>query len=388
MSDSEEPTGASAASQASPPLPSQLGVAMQAAPLIQGITPPKPRDTTTNIAENWKQFKQIWENYAIITNLTAQADQYRVALFLHCLGPDAMKIYNGTQFANETDRRTLSKVNEKFDEFTIGEVNETYERYIFNGRNQGQDESIDAYITALRSLAITCGSLFCDCLADSLLRDLIVLGINNHALRKRLLQERNLDLKTCIDLCRSSEAASSQTNNISGASSTKNDVHRLKVQPTKSSLKLKYDRNAKHHKHQKRKISKFCAGNHPLKKELCPVWQKRCQKWNGRNHFATVCKKGQARGVQGLSEQPELDSDEHDDSYESSDYEFLDVMAAKIEQTSGYAREIYTKMMINDKKSKFQIDCGASINIITKCHPTRSYVTPSNKTLKMWMGQK
>ena len=85
--------------------------------------PPKPLDTTTNIAENWKQFKQIWENYAIITNLT---EQYRVALFFQCLAPDAMKIYNGIQFASETDRRTLSKIVEKFDEFTIGEVNETY----------------------------------------------------------------------------------------------------------------------------------------------------------------------------------------------------------------------------------------------------------------------
>ena len=85
--------------------------------------------------------------------------------------------------------------------------------------------------------------------------------------------------------------------------------------------------------------------------------QKRCQKCNGRNHFATVCKKGQARGVHGLSEQPELDGDEHDDSYESSDYEFLAVIVVEpsihaIEQTSGYAREIYAEMMINNKKIK------------------------------------
>ena len=69
----------------------------------------------------------------------AQTEQYRVTLFLHCLGPDAKKIYNGMQFTNETDRCTLSKIIEKFDEFTIGEVYETYERYIFNGRNQGQN---------------------------------------------------------------------------------------------------------------------------------------------------------------------------------------------------------------------------------------------------------
>ena len=163
--------------------------------------PSKPLNTTTNVAENWKQFKQIWDNYVIITNLTAQTEKYRVTLFFHCLGPDAMKIYNVMQFANETKCNTLSKIIEKFDEFTIREVNESYERYIFNGWNQGQDESIEAYITVLRSLAKTCG--FCDCLANSLLRDRIVLRINNHTIQKRLLQDRKLILKSasiCVEV--------------------------------------------------------------------------------------------------------------------------------------------------------------------------------------------
>ena len=87
--------------------------------------------------------------------------------------------------------------------------------------------------------------------------------------------------------------------------------------------------------------------------------------------------------VQWLSEQTELDSDQHDDSYESGDYEFLAVIAVEpsihaIEQTSAYAREIYTEMMITDKKIKFQIECGASINIITKCHTTKK----SRNTIK------
>ena len=92
-----------------------------------------------------------------------------------------------------------------------------------------------------------------------------------------------------------------------------------------------------------------------------------------------------------MSEQPELDSDEHDDSYESSDQEFFIIIAVEpsihaVEQTCGYMRELYTEMMINDRKIKFQIDCGASINIITKCHTTRRHITPSKKTLKTWNG--
>ena len=139
------------------------------------------------------------------------------------------------------------------------------------------------------------------------------------------------------------------------------------------------------------RIANSALGITLWKKELCPAWQKRREKCNKRNHFATVCWKGQALGVHRLSERPQLDSDEQDDSYESSDYEFLAVTTVEpsthaIEQTSGYAREIQWEMMINDKKIKFQIDYGASTSIITKCQTTRSRITPSNKTLKMWNG--
>ena len=43
----------------------------------------------------------------------------------------------------------------------MGKTNVIYERYKFNNRSQELDESIDAYTTALRTLAETCefGSL-------------------------------------------------------------------------------------------------------------------------------------------------------------------------------------------------------------------------------------
>ena len=74
-------------------------------------------------------------------------------------------------------------------------------RYVFNSRNQGEDESIDGYVAILRTLARTCN--FCDCLKDSLIRDRIVFGVNSDQTRKKLLQEQKLSLKKFIDLCRS-----------------------------------------------------------------------------------------------------------------------------------------------------------------------------------------
>ena len=94
---------------------------------------------------------------------------------------------------------------EKLDEFAIGEVSE---RYLFNSRNQEADESIDAYVTALRKLAQTCN--FCECLNDTLIRDRIVLGVKSKHLRERLLQDRKLTLSKRVDVCRSCEATSPQ----------------------------------------------------------------------------------------------------------------------------------------------------------------------------------
>ena len=47
-------------------------------PLVQGIKPPGHLQVNGNIADNWKSYKQIWGNYSIITNLTAQAEEYQV----------------------------------------------------------------------------------------------------------------------------------------------------------------------------------------------------------------------------------------------------------------------------------------------------------------------
>ena len=53
------------------------------------------------------------------------------------------RMFEGMDFATDTDRNILSKIVEKFEEFCIGQTNETYERFVFNRRNQEEDESFE-----------------------------------------------------------------------------------------------------------------------------------------------------------------------------------------------------------------------------------------------------
>ena len=78
---------------------------------------------------------------------------------------------------------------------------------MFNHQDQESNESVDAYVTALRKLVKTCnyGSL-----TDSLIHDRMVVGINDNSACKKLLQTRKLTLGQCIDICRSSQTSARQ----------------------------------------------------------------------------------------------------------------------------------------------------------------------------------
>ena len=90
----------------------------------------------------------------------------------------------------------MDKVLELWQNYYIGRTNVIYERYKFNNRSQEANESIDAYTTALRTLAETCEF---SSLKDDLIRDRLVCGIRDNGLRKKLLQEPKLTLKKCLD---------------------------------------------------------------------------------------------------------------------------------------------------------------------------------------------
>ena len=108
--------------------------------------------TTGTVADNWKVWKQMWSNYMVIAQLQMKSSAYKVALFLHCIGIDVLKIFNGFRFDSPDNKNDLAKIIQKFDKFTIGELNETFKRYTFNSRNPQENKSIDAYVTILAHL--------------------------------------------------------------------------------------------------------------------------------------------------------------------------------------------------------------------------------------------
>ena len=193
-------------------------------PMLQNVPFPPKLEIRGNLANNWKRFKRVWCNYEIASRLIKQGREERTATLLTCLGPDALEIVDGLNFASDLERTNPEVVIQKLETFCIGETNETYERYQFNKRDQELNESIDSYVSVLRNLAKTCNY---GTLEENLIRDRIVMGIRENSTRKRLLQESELTLNRCIDICRANESTEIQLKAIK----SEEEVYLLKKKP-------------------------------------------------------------------------------------------------------------------------------------------------------------
>ena len=85
--------------------------------------------------------------------------------------------------------------------------NIAFERHVFRQATQKADETMDAYVTRLRTLSKTCE--FGTSLGE-MIRDQIIEKCASNALRRRLLRERELTLDNLLLIARSFELADRQ----------------------------------------------------------------------------------------------------------------------------------------------------------------------------------
>ena len=136
-----------------------------------------------------------------------------MARFITCVGQDASDVYSGPTFKTEEGSTDMNTILTMMEKNYISKTNVIYERYVFNNHMQETHETVDAYATALRSLAKSCdfGSL-----KDDLIHDRIVCDIRDNVMRKRLLQESSLTLNKCMDICRAVESTDAKMKAMSG----------------------------------------------------------------------------------------------------------------------------------------------------------------------------
>jgi hypothetical protein len=116
-------------------------------------------------------------------------------------------VFNTFEFASDEDKEKTSEILKTFDEYCNPKRNLTVERHIFNSRMQQPGESFDQYVTDLRLKVKTCeyGTM-----ADEMIKDRIVVGVQSDIVRGRLLREKDLNQSKTIDIGKAAEASKKQ----------------------------------------------------------------------------------------------------------------------------------------------------------------------------------
>ncbi|CAB4036179.1 Hypothetical predicted protein [Paramuricea clavata] len=240
--------------------------------------PPKPLHLEGNVSENFRKFEEHWTLFEK-TEPKGKSEEEKCSYFLLCIGEKAREVHKTLAFSTpETStntegatvwKRTTQELKTAFKAYCNPRKNLTFERHKLNTRNQDENETIDQYVTALRTLAATCEF---ESLHDGLIRDRIVCGIKAQTLKERMLRENDLTLQKAIDICRAAETSRDQLKSLCGGEK-KNNIDTLG-----RDRRNRYTHEASHQKsnnqQQRGKACGNCGRSHAPK--TCPAYGKPC----------------------------------------------------------------------------------------------------------------
>ena len=330
---------------------------------LERLTPPgKIKFNTKNISEDWRKWREEFELYASLS-LKDEEDKAKLQLLKYLIGADGREIYSTLKIDKEEKDGGLKDVLDAFDTYCRPKCNETVERFRFNVRKQEPGETIETFITDLKTLAANCnyGEI-----ADSLVRDRIVCGILDVHLRERLLRTPDLKLDKCVDVTRAAEITKQGISVLDGNAAA--SCHAEKVNKvTKGKPYVKTSANKQLHT-QNSQPCKYCAKSHEHKKEKCPAYGKQCRSCHKMNHFETVCKsfsKKPSRAKFTKKSVHQVASSDWSDSDE--DYSVWTLhLEGNMHSVHSVSNSVHATMNIHGKKVTFQLDSGATCNNFTQ----------------------
>ncbi len=234
-----------------------------------------------NNPDNWTAFKRQFLLYRTASGLGNKTKQVQSSTLLLIAGPDAQRVFDTLNFAEDEDTEDVTVILQKFDEHYLPRKNLTYERHKFHTKTQFPGEKVESFITTLKRLSQSCE--FGD-LGDSLVRDRVIIGLLDENLRIRLLRERNPTLQYVIDACNAAEIAAEQQRQLKQQKEV--DAVRYAGQ-TRRRGKKKETKDTRTNQNTQFQCKK-CGTKHAARS--CPAFGKTCNKCKKANHFSKVCR--------------------------------------------------------------------------------------------------
>ena len=244
--------------------------------------PPEALSLQGNPSENWRRWIQRFGLYLTASGKVKEDEKVQCAILLHLIGEEALEIYNTFKFATGEDPNKISVLKKKFEDYVNQRKNTVFEIYRFWEWKQQEGETIEQFITELKTHAKSCefGEQH-----DSMIRDRIVFGVRDTRLKERLLRESSeLTLEKAASIYRAGEASTTQIKELEDTDKTvpvhwvRNKFNSRRPKPLRSKLPFNCWK---------------CGTKHQPKS--CPAFGRFCFVCKEKDYFAKVCPQMKSR---------------------------------------------------------------------------------------------
>lgn len=308
------------------------------------LRPPSKLKVNDQLPNNWKKFKNSFNNFMVASGKDGVNKKIKAAIFLNFIGEEGQDIIESFNLTEEQMSDDTALIN-AFEDYVKPRKNVIYERFLFYNRHQKEGESFENFLTSISKMVKTCE--FNN--EQEALRDRIVLGTNRPEVQERLLRMTNLDFDKAVKVCRASEVSKTQVETM-----IKQETHALEVR--------KYSPHTNKVPSVKSDVYKCkkCGTLH--KKFKCPAFGKICSKCKGKNHYAVGC---QIKKVKEISVESTKVTETSESESDTFDIDNVEISIDSLNETECNTMESWSEnIKIINENVKFKLDTGADVNLV------------------------
>jgi hypothetical protein len=320
------------------------------------VTLPPPEsfnanDDTQNASKRWKEWADDFRDYIEASGITDENQKCRMLSYTG--GRDIARILRDLPESQKPKKleAALEILSKHFKE----RKSLIFARYQFLKCGQQPGESIDCWLRRLKAAAEVCEL---GALKESLIRDQIVTTCLSEELRRRLLQEDNIELAETLKLARAMEAADTQVNAMR-ADDNVAAIQHPRTQRRQHPPPVRQQATAGHQQYQTSQRCYRCGEKGHISCEAARG--KTCRSCGKLNHLAKACR--QRRRVNAIAE--EEDSSQQHDTVTSVGDDSFDAFTIS-DQVPEAEQSAHIKLNIQGVSCTVLVDSGASCNVMSE----------------------